>query len=153
MLNIVLFFMQGIPEMTGVVALSLSLARVSLRWGRVIAVGTVLSIIIYIIRSLPFTFGLHSIVGICLLAIYIAMTTHVLTSRILIAVFVSFATLAIIELVIYETCLAAMGLDAQIIKSNYLLWQLLALPQALLMNILAVLVSKYKKPKQEAWRM
>ncbi|MDD3653686.1 MAG: hypothetical protein PHO01_05815 [Desulfotomaculaceae bacterium] len=88
-----------------------------------------------------------------MLVIFIAMTTHVLTSRILIAVFVSFATLAIMELVIYETYFSVTGMDYQIAQSNHLLWQLIGLPQAILMNILAVLVARYKKPNQEAWRM
>lgn len=138
--------------MTGAVALSLALAGVPLRWERVIAAGTVLCVIIFIIRALPFTFGLHTIVSIMLLVIFIAKTTHVLPSRIFITVFASFATLAILELTMYELFFAITGLDYHATKSNYLLYQLVGLPQALLMNIFAVLASRYKKPVQGAWK-
>lgn len=148
-----LFLMQGIPESMGYVALSLALAGVPLRWGRIMAAGTVLCVIFFIIRALPVTFGLHTVAGMLLLAIFITKTTSVPPSKSFIVVFASFATLALLELTLCELFFKITKLDFQTTISNYLLWKLVSLPQAVLLIIIAVLISKFKKPVQGAWKI
>ena len=43
------FFVQGIPECMGMVAMSLAYARVPLRWGFIFIAGTFLAIVNYLI--------------------------------------------------------------------------------------------------------
>ena len=85
-MNLGLFLLQGIPEMTGLVGLSLALAGIPLRWGRIIAAGTVLALFLYFVRLLPITFGLHTIAGILLLFFLIIRATNIQPSKALIAV-------------------------------------------------------------------
>lgn len=150
-----LFLLQGIPESSGYFALSLALLGVPLRWKRIITAGTMLALIFFAVRSLPFTFGIHTAVGIFLLVIVINRATNIAITRIFIAVLVSFLTLILLELVIYESFFTLTKLDPQtFINDHIFLWKLLGLPQALLVNIFAILISKkLKKPKEDAWQI
>jgi len=151
--KILLFFMQGIPEVMGIVAFSLALARVPLRWGIIAAAGTALTVIIYVIRSLQITFGLHTVAGILLLAVFIKKTTRTTPTYSFVAAFASLTVLTIVELFIEKLFLFITKLDQQVFVSNYLLWKLVALPQAILMILFAVMISKYKAPDRDAWRI
>lgn len=153
--KLLLFLIQGIPESSGIIALSLALLRVPLRWKRIIAAGTVFALIIFAIRSLPFTFGMHTAAAIFFLVIAINMTTHVPVTKIFIAVFVTFSTLLLLEFVIMGIFFAATDLDpnSTIGENNNVLWVLSGLPQALLLNIFALLVARFKKPREDAWKI
>jgi len=148
-----LFFLQGIPEVTGVVALSLAIAGVPLRWRLIAAAGTVLTIIIFIIRSLPLTFGLHTIAVILMVTLFITKTTRVTSANSFVAAMSSITVLMILELAINKLFFTITRLDPQAVISNNFLWKLLGLPQAVLMILLAVIVAKYKKHDKGAWKI
>jgi len=149
-----LFFMQGIPELMGIVAFSLALTRVPLRWGTIAVAGTALAIIIFIIRSLPLnSFGLHSVTAALLLALFIIKTTRTTQLNSFIAAFASATTLVMLELVINKSFFFITKLDQQVFSSSYLLWKLITLPQAILMILFAVIISKFKKPDKDAWKI
>jgi len=148
-----LFFLQGIPEVTGVVAFSLAIAGVPLRWKVVAAAGTVLTVIVYIIRSLPLTFGLHTIAMTLLLALFITKTTWVAPVNSFVAAMSSVTLLMIVEWAINKLLFTIVGLNQQEVISNYLLWKLLGLPQDVVMLILALIVPKFKKYDKGAWKI
>lgn len=152
--KLLLFLIQGIPESSGIIALSLALLRVPLRWKRIILAGTVFALIIFAIRSLPFTFGIHTAAAIFLLVIAIARTTHITVTRSFIAVLASYVIIALLEIVISEIFFAVTKLDPYtVIAENNLSWKLSGLPQAFILIFMALLVSKYKKPEEEAWKI
>jgi hypothetical protein len=153
MLKTLLFFLQGIPEVSGEIALSLALAGVSLRWGIIAVTGTAFVIVIYMIRSLPFTFGIHSVVGILIMILFIKKATRVKTAKCFIVVLASFATLATLEILLSELFSYIIKLDLQFLTPNSILWKLVGLPQAILMILFALLVSKYKKPLEGMWKI
>jgi len=149
-----LFLLQGIPESSGVIALSLALLRVPLRWKHIIAAGTVFTLIIFAIRSLPFTFGIHTAVAIFLLVVAINKTTHTPVTKTFIAVLAGYVTVALLEIVISETFFAVTKLDPNtLITENNPLWVLSGLPQAFLLIIFALIISKFKKPIGDAWKI
>ena len=76
-------------------------------------------------------------------------------TKIFIAVLASFLTLILLELVMMKIFFAATGLDpnATIVGNSNVLWKLAGLPQALLLNIFALLAARFKKPREEAWKM
>ena len=148
-----LFLLQGIPELSGELALSLALAAVPLRWGIIVAAGAAIAVLIYVIRLLPFTFGIHSVVGILIMVLLIMIATRVKTTTCFIVVFAAFATLAALEFLFSELFFSVIKLDPQSVISNNLLWKLIGMPQAILMIIIAMLVSKYKKPREGMWKL
>ncbi|MCG9966661.1 hypothetical protein L9W92_01140 [Pelotomaculum terephthalicicum JT] len=151
--KILLFFMQGIPEVMGIVAFGLALARVPLRWGIIAVAGTSLTIIIYAIRSVQITFGIHTVAAIVLLAVFIIKTTRTIPKYSFVAALASLTTLIALELIIEKLFLFITKLDQQVFVSNYLLWKLVGLPQAILMILFAVIISKYTAPDSDAWRI
>lgn len=106
--------------------------------------------IIFIIRALPVVFGLHTIVALLLIVVVITKTTKVLASRSFIAVFTAAVCLSILELTSHEILFALFKTDLSALSS--LQWDLAGMPQAVLMVVFAVLVAKYRKPDQDAWK-
>jgi len=155
MVKLLLFLMQGIPECSGQFALSLALLGVPLRWKRIIAAGTVLALVFFMIRALPFTFGIHTAVGIFLLVIAINWATQMSVTKIFIAALVSFSILTLCELFMMDIFYTLTKLDANttIAENSNVLWKLSGLPQALLLNIFALLVARFKKPREDAWEI
>lgn len=152
MQNSWLFFLQGIPEMAGSFALCLALTRVPLRWGIIVAMGVILSGVIFAIRSLPFSFGLHSVVGIILMAIFITKATRVTPTKSFMAVFASLLTVSLLEFGLHKIFLVMLPVNLHSLDNNPI-WYLMGLPQALLMLALAVLISRIMKPLQGVWRI
>ncbi|SFG93422.1 hypothetical protein SAMN05660649_03204 [Desulfotomaculum arcticum] len=153
MLQILLFFVQGIPEIAGVVACSLALARVKLRWRVILVFASILTVIIYIVRSLPFTFGLHTLAGILLITLFIARTTRVPPSTSFMVSFVSFALLALLEVPLNELFSILIKVDINQLISDTYTWMLTGLSQAVIMIAIALLVSKYRKPLEGMWKI
>lgn len=155
MVKLLLFLMQGIPECSGQFALSLALLGVPLRWKRIIAAGTVLALVFFTVRALSFTFGIHTAVGIFLLVIAIKWATQMPVTKIFVAVLINFSILLLLEYVMMEILFAATGLDPNttIAENSNVLWKLSGLPQALLLNILALLVARFIKPREDAWKI
>jgi hypothetical protein len=152
-LEILMFLVQGIPEMSGAVALSLALAGVPLRWRIIVPYGVVLVIIIYAIRALPVTFGLHTIAALLLMVVFIAKTTNVSPVKSVIFVTISMVTLSLLELFIHKLLFAMTKIELQVLMSNKVLWSLFGLPQAIILILLALLVSRFRKPVQGAWKI
>ncbi|GBF32301.1 hypothetical protein DCCM_0495 [Desulfocucumis palustris] len=153
MLRILLFFVQGFPESIGICAFSLALARVKLRWGIILPAAFVMTAIILALRSMPITFGLHTVASILLLALFIAMSTRVPPSKCFLVVFASFDMLVLLEYTILEEAVRLLNTDVNDLMSNAFLWKLTTLPQAILMIIFALLFSKYRKPLKDLWRI
>jgi hypothetical protein len=153
MLQIALFFLQGFPETVGVCTFSLALARVQLRWGLILPVSFVMTGIIYVLRSMPVSFGLHTVVMILLWELFIIKATRVAPSTSFMVVFASMALLMLLEFTMIKGAVCLLNMDINEIMSNVFLWKLTTLPQAFLMIGPALLVSKYRKPLEGMWRI
>ena len=149
----VMFFLQGILEMTGIVAFSLASARVPLLWGRIIAAGTSLTVIVYIVRSLQTIFGLHSVLILLLMAFFIRKTTYTTHVKSYMVAFLGVITLTLLELIISKLYFLLTKSNPNEVISNVIQWKLLGLPQGILLILFAKLISKYKKPNKGAWKI
>lgn len=148
-----LFILHGIPEMAGVVGLSLALAGIPLHWGRILTSGTALALAIYLIRLLPVTFGLHTVAGLLLLIFFMTQFTKIHPARIFISVFISFTTLAVLEMTFHEAFFFFTKMEPAEVIPNQLLWLELGIPQATLLIVLAILAPKLIQPQRSAWRI
>ena len=146
------FFIQSLPESTGLFALSLALAKVPLRWGRIFAGGLIISIISYIIRALPVTFGLHMPVMIFVLFIMIIKLTRVTPSRAVLAIFSSFFVLALLEYLVSSVFFAVSNIDPNKAMANEALWAYIGVIQSTILILIAVFVSHYFRPVRELWK-
>jgi len=147
-----LFLLQGIPEMTGLVGLSLALAGIPLRWNRIIAAGTGLALFLYFVRMLPITFGLHTIAGILLLYFLIIRTTNILPSKVLIAIFGGLIAVAVLEYTIQEAFFSITKFNRNEIIPNSPYWIGLGVLQGILMILFAFLAARFIQPQKGAWK-
>lgn len=148
-----LFLLQGIPELSGVIALSLALAKVPLRWGRIIAAGTVLAVIMFIIRTSSFAAGLHTVAALLFTVIIITIATGVPPTKAFVVALISSIILAFLELIIHEILFSLLKLEPQQVIENNVLWTLLGLPQAVIIIFIALLPARFMTPRQDVWKI
>jgi hypothetical protein len=148
-MSIFYFFIQSIPESMGIIALCFALARVPLRWGQFFIGGLLLAVISYIIRSLPVTFGLHLPVMIFVLFVLIIRFTKLTPSKTIVVVFTSFFSLALLEYLVSGTFFAYTHMDPEKALANEKLWSALGVAQAMILNIIALIVAHFLKPTEE----
>ncbi len=151
-MNAMYFFLQSIPEGMGVTALSLAIARVPLRWMHIFLGGIIISVASYTIRALPVTFGLHLPVVIFLVFVLMVRFTNTKPSRAIIAVFASIFILALLEFVISSAYFFATKMDFQQAQAQQDTWAIVGLIQAVLLNIIAVIVQRFVRTNEEAWK-
>jgi len=148
-----LFLLPGTVESAGIVACSLALVRVKLRWMIIIPAASTLATIIYLIRHMPVTFGLHTIAGFLLLVMFLTKATRVPPSSSFMASFINYAILASLERLMIELSVMVLKTDINNIMSDYLLWTVLSLPQGVLMVAIALLIAKIRTPLEGMWRI
>ncbi|NLW45705.1 MAG: hypothetical protein GXY92_11090 [Syntrophomonadaceae bacterium] len=146
------FFVQGIPECMGMVALTLAYARVPLRWGFIFIAAVLLAVVNYLIRSLPFTFGFHIPVMMFINYFLIIKFTKSTLSRTILAVFSGLATVAFVEFLVSNTSFALINRDPQDIIADERLWAIIGIVQAAILNMIALFVARVMKPLEGAWR-
>jgi len=144
--------MQSIPECMGLIALSLALSRVPLRWGYIVAGGIIVSLIPFVIRALPVTFGLHLPICIFIIFLLIIKLTYVSPSRAVITVFSSFFVLALLEYIVSSVFFTLTDMDPHQAISNEGLWAAIGVFQSLILNFIALAIAYFLKPIKESWK-
>jgi hypothetical protein len=129
----------------------MALAGCHLRWGRIMAAGTVITLIIYLIRLLPITFGLHTVAAMLLLALFIIKTTNAPATRIFLGIFAGCSILAILETAIFEAFVFFTKMDPVKVISNKLLWTELGMLQSFMLIFFAIAFAKLKPPEEATW--
>jgi hypothetical protein len=151
--KLLLFLVQGIPESSGVIALSLALARVPLRWGRIITAGTVMAVIAFFIRTSSFAAGLHTVAGLLLTVVIITTATRVSPTKAFVVTSISIIILGFLEMIIFRIYSALKILEPQLTMSSDPPQRLLALPQAVLIIFAALLIPRFMTPEQDVWKI
>lgn len=148
-----LILIQGTIEVSGLMALSLALAKAPVLWGRVIPVAILVTILIWLIRLLPVTFGLHMIVAMLIYIFFIVRTTHNTIPKAFVVVLASMTILAFLEMSINGIYFTLTKTTPEQVIANDLLWKLLGLPQGIILILLSLLVIRIIKPAQGMWKI
>lgn len=141
-----LYVFQSLLETIGVVALCFALMRMPLAWKKIIPAGIVVGGCILLIRMLPLTPGFHLPVGILLIFLYLVKFNRVKSTSAIIAVFASIFVLALLEFTLAHIYFALAG--DTVITQN-ITWTMVGILQSVLMVIIALAVSRFRKPIQE----
>ncbi|SMB87931.1 hypothetical protein SAMN00017405_1797 [Desulfonispora thiosulfatigenes DSM 11270] len=152
MQNILLYFLQSLPECIGLISFSLVLAQVPLKWDRIFIFGLFLAIFTYVIKILPIAAGIHLLSAIFLIFIFINLQTHVSAPKSFIVSFGSIVVLALLEYVFHEGISLITRLSMEELMHNQTIWALIGFFQSLLFISLAILISKVRKPDEGAWK-
>jgi len=112
----------------------------------------VIALVTFLIRALPVTFGLHLPVTIFMIFILIVKLTNLTPSKTIIVLFTSVVILALLEYLITSTTLAWTHMTADDAITDLTLWTFLGMIQAILLNIIALVVPRFLKPIEGVWR-
>lgn len=153
-MKFVWFLIQGIPEMTGLFALALSILRVPIRWLLVIPIAITICIAIYLIRTSGASFGVHTAFLLLSMVVILCKTTKSKLSSAFIASFISEAILAIAESL--NNIIFSHFLDLNISTlpdTNWVLWKMIGFPQDIVIILVAILYAKFNKPREDMWKI
>ncbi|MDR3601105.1 MAG: hypothetical protein P4L49_11595 [Desulfosporosinus sp.] len=141
--------LQGIPEQTAVVILAFVIARIPLKWNRILLIGIVLAVCSYIVRLFSVPFGLHSILLIILLFIALTWLGKGDFSLSLIASLLSFLALGIFEFVCLSLLMPVFGITPETLFTGLIIIRIaIGEPQVLLTLIFAYLLNKFIPKKR-----
>ncbi|HBW35112.1 MAG TPA: hypothetical protein DEF89_07035 [Desulfosporosinus sp.] len=140
--------LQGIPEETALVTLAYVIAKIPLKWERIILFGIVLALISYVMRLFTIPFGIHTIIQIMLLFSVLTWIGKGDFSLSLIASLLSFLVLAIVEFVCLSLLMPVFGVTPETLFSNLVIRIAITEPQVFLMFISAYLLNKLIQKRQ-----
>lgn len=142
-------FLQGIPEQIAVVTLAFVIARIPLKWKKILLIGIVLAVCAYVVRLFPIPFGVHFVLLIILLFIALTWLGKGDFGLSLIASLLSYLALAIFEFVCLSLLMPVFGVTPETIFTNLIIRIAIGEPQVLLLLISAYLLNIFI-PKKRA---
>ncbi|MCO5385023.1 hypothetical protein [Desulfosporosinus sp.] len=141
--------LQGIPEQIAVVTLAFVIARIPLKWEKIIMSGIILAFVSYAVRIFTISFGLHTILLIVLLFIALTWLGKGDFSLSLIASLLSFLALVIVEFVCLSLLMPVFGVTPEKLFPNLVIRIVITEPQVFLIFICAFLLNKFMKTRWE----
>ena len=135
--------LQGIPEILGLYFLARSIATYPVHWRNTLIGGLILSILIYVIRFLPFTVGVHSLLAITFLSTILILLEKMELVKSVVVSILTFFLLFVFEF-IFNTLIISLGwvTDEQI-NTNVYIWIVTGYPQIIYLFLLALINNKY----------
>ncbi|MBC7344861.1 MAG: hypothetical protein H5U03_05500 [Clostridia bacterium] len=128
-LTITQFLIQGYPESLALAALAIAIAGQKLMFRDVLLVGTLQAVTALVVRSLPITFGIHTLILLTLLTFYLNTVLKIPILACFRGALVSLICLGVFEMLFLGSIASIMGLKMGDIASAPLLLTFLALPQ------------------------
>ena len=147
-LPILQWLLQGIPESLALVTLALALAGEKLEMRRIALIGIAHAVIIFIIRLLPLTFGVHSILSLFTIALLLTIFLKVRFSRSLLSALIVLIVLAAAETVSFSLFLYLTGLSYEQLKENIFIYSMSGWPQVILLFLLALAVHRWQQGRR-----
>lgn len=142
---LIALLLQGIPEQIAVVTLAFVIARIPLKWNKIILIGIALAVISYVVRMFPFPFGVHLFVLIILLFIALIWLGKGDVGLSLIASLLSFLALVIFEFVCLSLLMPVIGVTPETLFNNLRTRIAIGEPQVLILFLSAFLLNKLQK--------
>ena len=145
----IVLILQGIPELIAEVTLVFVIAKIPLKWNKILLIGIVLAIISYVVRMFPIPFGVHTLFLIILLFIALISLGKGDFSLSLLASLLSVLALTIFEFVCLSLLMPVFGLTSESLFTDSFIRIAIAEPQVLLLFITAFLLNKFYRKEVE----
>lgn len=138
--------LQDLPESLALTLAVFSLLNLKLYDKRVLWIALLMTLI-NLVRLLPIAFGMHSVILIISLGILISVFTGIKLSRVFIAVLICFAVIATAESIYVEPLIKLTGLKYEVVFNNPFLRSAFALPDLVIILLIAFCKNFYNKKK------
>ncbi len=144
-LSILQWLFQGIPECLAVTGLALVLIGRSLELRNVLLIGLPYAGIAYLVRLLPLSFGIHTILFVITLAIMLNVRIKIQFSKSLLTALVVLVILAAIEMILATLIYSLSSTSFEQVKQNIFLWIIYGWPQIIVIFLLSVAIDRWRK--------
>ncbi|HHW41049.1 MAG TPA: hypothetical protein GXX19_07870 [Syntrophomonadaceae bacterium] len=141
-MTLVSLIFQGIPELIGLLALIFSLLNLRLEWKKIVPLGILLGGITYLIRMLPISPGVHTLILMCVFIALLKTVTKFPFSRLFIAVLISFLLLALAEFCFTGMAFSILHKGYEELVKQPVIWAMVGLPQVIFLFAVAWLINK-----------
>lgn len=139
------FIFQGLPEQIGVVTLAFIINKLELKWKRVCLYGFALAFTAFVLRSLPISFGVHTVVLIGFLFWILYYREKININNAIITSILCFLALVIIEMFSVTIIIKAFAIDLIMLEENVIIRTLVTLPQVFIIYLIAFIIKAYRK--------
>ena len=142
---LIVLLLQGIPEQIAVVTLAFVIAGISLKWNKVVLIGIVLAFCAYLIRLFPIPFGIHTILLIFILFVFLTRLGKRDIGLYFFASLVTILVLGILEYSCMSLFILFFGFTLETLLNDLVMRIVVGEPHVLLLFISAFLLQKYFK--------
>lgn len=142
-----LLIIQGYPESVALIYLAYSVAGVKWETKRILWMALLYIATVFVIRSLPISFGIHGIILIIVLTIYLNLIGKIDQLKALKASLISFAFLSIVEALVFKIIISITGISFEIIASNIYIRILSGYPPTFILFVIAILINGRNRKK------
>ena len=139
---LIALLLQGIPEQTAVITLAFVIARIPLKWNKILLIGIVLAFCAYVVRLFPIPFGLHTILLLFVLLIILTYITKGDVGLSFIASSSSFLALVIFEFSCMSLFMLIFGFTPETLFNDLIIRIAVGEPHVFLLFISAFLINK-----------
>ncbi|MGB9803860.1 hypothetical protein [Desulfofundulus sp.] len=136
--------LQSIPESIIILALGLTLMGVELKWRRIVPAAVLSSLCSYFVRELPIPYGIHTLIGIIVIAALIVIFFRTSVPVALSAAMIGIVVLATVEMLLWPVLLALTGKTLAEVWKSEILRILLAIPELVVLTLITLLCVKKK---------
>ncbi len=152
MTSIIPILLQHIPQAVATLLLTIVFLNKEIRWKSIVLLGSFNALVVFFVRSLQITFGIHSIVFIFTFTIGIHFLYNTKFILALFSVIKSFIILAIYEVVIlnFYAYLNIFNFRIENIDKQPITKSLLMLPMVILVLVTAFLLHYYKNKSADS---
>jgi hypothetical protein len=135
---------QGIPEQIAVATLAFVIANIPLSWKKIMVIGVILAVSSYLIRLMPITFGIPTVLLMGVLCILLLLLGKSNLNSSLLASLLSFLSLIIAETVAVAIQTNLLKISIEAILNNLTLRIITGYPHILIILGLAAIIYKIK---------
>lgn len=133
----------GIPESIALMTLAFAIAGARFDWKRIIFFGTLVGCAAFVIRLVPITFGVHTLVIIGLMIFFLSYIQRIDLTRSIISVLITMLILISSEAVARTASLSVFNLSMEEVMKNEFLITVTGIPEIFLIFIIAFLIKKF----------
>ncbi|MDD4049273.1 MAG: hypothetical protein PHI90_10780 [Clostridia bacterium] len=138
------WILLGIPEGMALMFLAISLVSASYKWKNIFVLGFVYSLGMYLIRLLPFTPGVHSLLGITEFMLLLILFEKTEVKVATVVTLISFISLLLFECIFYGLIIESGLVTQEIINTNLFVWVITGYPQVIFLFLLGRIPNTHK---------
>ncbi|HBV87444.1 MAG TPA: hypothetical protein DEF42_12500 [Desulfosporosinus sp.] len=117
----------------GIATLAFVIAKIPINWKSIFWIGTILALTAYIVRMFPIPFGVHTIVLMFMMSIFLIKICRAEFSISIIASLVSYVTLVLFEIICLSLLMPVLGVTPESFMTDSFVRILITIPQEVLL--------------------